>query len=427
MQPVPQVSPDGKYSWDGQSWQALPTVPAAPEVYVAGTAGPVRRGLVAGAVALWAVLVIGIGTIALGAIVLADLLNPHHPKSVTASPGVFLIAVGALVVLPAVVPSRWLTRHPSPGWVEMSWVLWLLWAVLVLAIGIAALGMIGLLDLLNPNHPKSLTAAPGLLVMGLGGLAILGPTLKLRGFGLSITGHPQAPRSAKPSRPLTSSERARMGIAISGMVLVVVGAFGATASKAGVGWALVTALASGIVFAVAAILGWAWLRGHPSQYPVPFVPPPSSTSTGSAVRPILTLRATASARWVTLVFCLVLAGGLVGDAIWNWMGGRREIWALIVIAALFVAIAYSYWSMYIQADDTAIVFRFVVTRRYDRREVVAIRIGRFVVGYYTGSGRRVSFLRPDGSVVFTTIFYWWGKDELEALATYLGIPIQVAD
>src|SRR5258708_1110838 len=426
MQPVPQVSPDGKHWWDGQSWQVLPTVAAAPEVYVGGAAGPVRRGQVAGAGALWAVLVIGIGTIALGAIVLADLLNPHHSKSVTASPGVFLTAVGALVVLPAVVPSRWRIRPASPDSVEMSWVLWMIWAVLVLGIGIAALGMIGLLDLLNPNHSRTLSAVPSLLVMGLGGLAILGPTLKLRGFGLLISRRTQAPRSAKLSRPLASSERARMGIEISGMVLVVVGAFVVTASKAGVGWALVTALASGVVFGVAASLGWAWLRRHPSQDPVPFVPPPSSTSTGSAVRPILTLRATASARWVTLIFCLVLAGGLVGDAIWNWMGGRREIWGLIVIAALFVAIAYSYWSMYIQADDTAIVFRFVVTRRYDRRGVVAIRIGRFVVSYYRGSGRRVSFLRPDGSVVFTTIFYWWGEDMLEGVASYLGVPIQVA-
>ncbi len=429
MQPVPQVSPDGKYRWDGQSWQALPTVPAASDVYVAGAAVRVRRGQVAGAVALWAVLVIGIGTIALGAIVLGDLLNPHHPKSDTASSGVFLLAVGALVVLPAMVPSRWLTRHASPGWVEMSWGLWLLWAVLVLGIGIAALGMIGLLDLLNPNHSISLTAAPSSFVMGLGGLAILGPTLKLLWFGLSITRRTQAPRSAKLSRPLASSERARMGIEISGMVLVVVGALAVTVSKVGVGWALVIALASGIVFGVAANLGWAWLRRQASQEPVPFVPAPSSTSTGSAVRPVPTLRATASARWVTLVLCLVLAGGLIGIGIRGWIvhGHVDLLWPQLVIAALFVAIAYSYWSMYIQADDTAIVFRFVVTRRYLRREVVAIRIGRFVVSYYTGSGRRVSFLRPDGSVMFTTIFYWWGKDELEALATYLGIPIHVAN
>jgi hypothetical protein len=297
-----------------------------------------------------------------------------------------------------------------------------------LGIGICALGMVGLLALLNPHPPKTLTAAPAVLVIGLGGLVCLGPTLRLRGFGLLISRRTQAPRSAKLSRPLTSSERARMGIGITGMVLVVVGAFVATASKAGIGWAIVTALASGGAFGITASLGWAWLRGHPSQDPIPFVPPPSSTLTGSAVKPILTLRATASARWVTLVFCLVLATGLIGLGVRGWIvyGHVDLLWAPTVIAAIFVAIAYTYWSMYIQADETAIVFRFVVTRRYERREVVAIRIGRFVVSYYTGSGRRVSFLRPDGSVVFTTIFYWWGKDELEALATYLGIPIQVA-
>lgn len=221
-----------------------------------------------------------------------------------------------------------------------------------------------------------------------------------------------------------------MRLAISGMVVLVVGVFVATASKAGVGWALVATLASAIAFGIPASIAWAWQRGHPSQEPTPFIPPPSSTLTEStAVRPILTLRATASARWVTLVFCLALAGGLIGLGVRGWIiyGHVDLLWAPTVIAAIFVAIAYSYWSMYIQADDMAIVFRFVVTRRYDRREVAAIRIGRFVISYYTGSGRRVSFLRSDGSVLFTTIFYWWGKDELEALASYLGIPIQVAD
>src|SRR5260370_35579934 len=103
--------------------------------------------------------------------------------------------------------------------------------------------------------------------MGLGGLAILGPTLKLRGFGLLISRRTQAPRSAKLSRPLASSERARMGIEIGGMALVVVGAFGGTARKAGGGWALVTALESGGVFGVAARLGRARLRNNTVQMP----------------------------------------------------------------------------------------------------------------------------------------------------------------
>jgi hypothetical protein len=426
MQTARRISPDGNYWWDGQTWQKLSTLADHPELDVARAENPPQFGRVVGAVVLWAILLVGLGIVALGAIALIDLLIPGRRQAGGVAFVVVDIVVGTLVGLPAVLQSKWFTGPARPASIDRSWMPWVLWAISVLGIGIVALGMIGLLDLLNPHHPKTLTAASAVLVVGLGGLVCVGPALRLRGFGLLISRRTQAPRSAKLRRPLTSSERARMGISISGMVLVVVGAFVVTTSKAGVGWALVTALASGVVFGVAASLGWAWLRGHPSQDPVPFVPLLSSTSTGSPVRPILTLRATASARWVTLIFCLLLAGGLVGDAIWNWMGGRREIWALIVIAALFVAIAYSYWSMYIQVDDTAIVFRFVVTRRYDRREVVAIRIGRFVIGYYGGSGRPVRFLRPDGSVLFSTIFYWWGKDELEALATHLGIPIQVA-
>jgi hypothetical protein len=221
-----------------------------------------------------------------------------------------------------------------------------------------------------------------------------------------------------------------MQVAISGMVLLVVGVFVATASKASVGWAIIAALASAVAFGIPVSIAWAWQRGHPSQEPVPFVPPPSPTLTEPiTVRPPLTLRPTPSARWVTALFVLTLAGGVMGLGFRAWIisGHVDLLWAPIVIAAIFVAIVYSYWTMYIQADDTAIVVRFVVTRRYDRREVVAIRIGRFVIGYYGGSGRRVSFLRSDGSVLFTTIFYWWGKDRLESLASYLGIPIQLAD
>jgi hypothetical protein len=429
MQPASKVSLDGKYWWDGQTWQKLPTPAGAPDLEVTRAADPSHFGQVAGAVVLWAVLLLGIGIVALGAIALIDLLIPGHRQAGGVALVVVDIAVGALVGLPAVIRSEWFTRPAHSASVRRSWMPWVLWAIIGLGIGIVALGMVGLLDLLSPHHPKTLTAAPGVGLIGLGGLVCLGPTLRLRGFGLLASPRTQALRSAKLGRPPTSSERARIGIAIGGMVLVVVGAFVATASKAGVGWALVTALASAGAFGVAASLWWAWLLEHPSQDPIPFVPPPTSTLTGSAVRPILTLRATASARWVTLVFCLVLAGGLIGLGVRGWFvyGHVDLLWAPTVIAAIFVAMAYVYWSMYIQADDTAIVFRFVLTRRYERREVVGIRIGRFVVSYYGGSGRPVSFIRPDGSVVFSTTFYWWGKDELEALATYLGVPIQLAD
>lgn len=428
VQPAPRVSPDGKYWWDGQ-WQKLPAVADGPELDVAGTSDRPRRGRVVAAVGLWATLLLGLASIAQGVIALIGLVIPLHRQAGGLSLGLVDIALGGLVGLPAVLQSKWFTRPANSASAQRSWMPWVLWTIIALGIGLIALAAVALLGLLSPHRPKPSAATVDALVIGLGGLVCLGPALRLRGFGLLPSPRSQAPTSAELGRPLTGGERARLAGVVSGMLLVVVGSFVVTTGKAGVGWGLVTALALGAVFGISG--GWwsAWLRSHPSQDPVPFVPPPSSTSSRSAVTPVLTLRATASARWVTLVICVVLAGGLIGLGVRNWIvyGHVDLLWPATVIAALFVAMAYFYWSMYIQADDTAIVFRFVLTRRYERREVVGIRIGRFAVSYYGGSGRPVSFIRPDGSVVFSTTFYWWGRDELEALATYLGVPIQLAD
>jgi hypothetical protein len=68
MQAASKVSPDGKYWWDGQTWQKLPTLADAPELDVARAADPAHFGQIAGAVVLWAVLLLGAGIVALGAI-----------------------------------------------------------------------------------------------------------------------------------------------------------------------------------------------------------------------------------------------------------------------------------------------------------------------------------------------------------------------
>jgi hypothetical protein len=103
------------------------------------------------------------------------------------------------------------------------------------------------------------------------------------------------------------------------------------------------------------------------------------------------LRPAPSARWVTLLFLLVLAGGLLGLGFRGWIIRFGDIWAPSVVAALLVAMGYLYWNMKIQADDTTIVVRLGVTRVYD--------------------------------VLFTTLLYWWGKDQMDALARFLGVPI----
>jgi hypothetical protein len=273
MQTARRISPDGNYWWDGQTWQKVSTLADAPELDVARAENPPLFGPVVGAVVLWAILLVGLGIVALGAMSLIDLLIPGRRQAGGVALVVVEIAVGALVGLPAVLQSKWFTGPAQPASIDRSWMPWVLWAIIALGIGIVALGMVGLLDLLNPHHPKTLTAAPAVLVVGLGGLVCLGPTLRLRGFGLLISRRTQAPRSAKLVRPQTRSERARMRLAINGMVVLVVGVFVATASKAGVGWALVATLASAIAFGIPASIAWAWQRGHPSQEPTPFIPP----------------------------------------------------------------------------------------------------------------------------------------------------------
>ena len=135
------------------------------------------------------------------------------------------------------------------------------------------------------------------------------------------------------------------------------------------------------------------------------------------------MRPTWPTRWGTSLFCIALASWVLGLGIRDWITHGWELWFPAGFAVIIAALGVVYWRMYIRADDTTIVVGFAVTRRYDRREVAAIRIGRYVVSTL-GSGRRVRFLRSDGSVVFMTYLYFWGKDQLAALATYLGVPIE---
>ena len=124
---------------------------------------------------------------------------------------------------------------------------------------------------------------------------------------------------------------------------------------------------------------------------------------------------------------MIVAGGSLGLALQAWTKGDQgpDLWFPIVVTLVLVPLAYFFWSTYIQADDATIVVKFGITRRYDRREVVAIRIGPFSTGSPRtgGGGRPARFLRSDGSVVFTTNVWPWGRDQLAALATYLRVPI----
>jgi hypothetical protein len=255
------------------------TLADAPELDMTPAADPPPHGQVAGAVVLWAILLVGLGIVAVGAISLIDLLIPGHRQAGGVALVVVDIAVGGLVGLPAVLQAGWFTRPANSASVEPSWMPWVLWAINVLGIGIVALGLVALLALLIGHHSKPSSAAPDVLVIGLGGVICLGPTLRLRGFGLLTSRRTQAPRSAEVARPQTRSERARTQVVISGMVLLVAGVFVATASKAAVGWAIVAALATAIAFGIPVSIALATQRRNRS-FPLANSPPPPLPTLG---------------------------------------------------------------------------------------------------------------------------------------------------
>jgi len=150
------------------------TLTDAPELDVTRAPEPANYGTVAGAVVLWAILLLGLVSIAQGAIALIDLVLPGHHRAGGVALGLVDIAVGGLVGLPAVLQPKWFTRPANSASVERSWMQWVLWAIIVLGIGIAALGLVALLALLIGHHSKPSSAAPDVLVIGLGGLFCLG-------------------------------------------------------------------------------------------------------------------------------------------------------------------------------------------------------------------------------------------------------------
>ena len=389
---------------------------------------PPPHGQVVGAVLLWAILLLGLGSIAQGVIALIDLVIPGHRQAGGVGLGLVDIAVGGLVGLPAVLQPGWFTRPANSVTVERSWMPWVLWAIIVLGIGIVALGLVALLALLIGHHPKASSAVADVLVIGLGGLICLGPTLRLRGFGLLASPGTQALRSAKLSRPLTSSERASMGIAISGMVLVAVGVFVVTAGKASVGWAIVAALASAVAVGIPVSIALARQRRNRSLALATAHPPPPPTLSGS-----MTLRPSRFNRSVAPIILLAIAGVLLiggyqilvhpgpGE---TWLDSAGGVGAIAFGVVCCIAVAVLAPRAYIRVDDSTITFGPSLTSfaarqsSFNRREVALIR------ATHSPMTRITLFLRSDGSTVASTSGYFWGRDGLQRLADFLGVPLE---
>jgi len=132
------------------------------------------------------------------------------------------------------------------------------------------------------------------------------------------------------------------------------------------------------------------------------------------VRPIFTFR------WAfPIVLLAAAAGELLGayqNLIHQEIGG---VWFLGGGAVLWIALALFCLTAYIRVDDSRIVFGpKVLHRTFDRREVAGIRATA------SPMTRRTFLLRSDGSTLWGTAGFFWGRDGLQSLANYLGVPFE---
>ena len=106
----------------------------------------------------------------------------------------------------------------------------------------------------------------------------------------------------------------------------------------------------------------------------------------------------------------------------QFLTGRDQgtAWFLLAVSLVFIGVAVFARSAYIEVDDSRIVFGPKVLRRtFDRREVA--RISTVSASLIS---RRTLLLRPDGSVLWSMPGSFWGRDGLQSLANYLGVPYE---
>ena len=142
----------------------------------------------------------------------------------------------------------------------------------------------------------------------------------------------------------------------------------------------------------------------------------------------MTLRPTRTFRWVGPGLAVAVAAFMLFSAfkalIQGTPPGSVPWWTPGLFAVLLIGLATATRTLYIRADDSSIAFgpNFLGRRRFDRREVARISGSGIATPFTTGT----MFLRPDGSILWSTPGNLWGRKSLQSLADYLGVPLDHA-
>jgi len=96
-----------------------------------------------------------------------------------------------------------------------------------------------------------------------------------------------------------------------------------------------------------------------------------------------------------------------------------ELSAFLIAFALFFAVgAVSWWSSQIYIDDSTLIFGSLLwRRRYSRSEIAKIKLG------IADDTRWVSFVRKDGTEVFSIGRDLWGVATIRSVGVHLGVEV----
>lgn len=101
-----------------------------------------------------------------------------------------------------------------------------------------------------------------------------------------------------------------------------------------------------------------------------------------------------------------------------------DVWLTGAIGVGWIALAVFGRNFYIQVDDSTITFGPAVTAFAARRNIINRREVVLIRATHSPLTRRSLFLRSDGSTLRGTPGLLWGRDGLQTLADYLGVPLE---
>lgn len=132
----------------------------------------------------------------------------------------------------------------------------------------------------------------------------------------------------------------------------------------------------------------------------------------------MTIRPTPFSRWGAPAVLAAAGVVFLWTGIRNLAGGFAQAWLPFAIGLVVVAVAALATTLYISADDSAVVYGTILTRRrFERQDLARIRAS------HSPATRLTFFVRRDGSEVFLTSGYLWGQERLSVLAAYLGVSL----